>query len=104
MNKVAEFAATVEEGDHFISFDIEGGYRYFFLAEPVRNFFLFPYDGRVYRCIALPFGWSRSAYWFVNLLKPFVRKLRKWDYWTFPYVDDFLMAPSVGRAATSLDC
>jgi hypothetical protein len=42
-------------------FDIEGGYRHFFVAEPVRNFFLFDYEGRVYRCIALSSGWYRSA-------------------------------------------
>jgi hypothetical protein len=39
-----------------VSFDIQAGYRHFRLAPQMRDWFLFRYDGRFYRCIALPFG------------------------------------------------
>lgn len=104
MERAAEFATQIERGDTFLSFYIEAGYRHFFLAPKIRNFFLFSYAGRYFRCIALPFGWSRSSYWFVVLLKPFVGKLRRWDYRVLSYIDDFLVAPSVGRASTTEDC
>jgi hypothetical protein len=77
MEKAAGFAAEVEKEDHFISFDIKADYRHFLLHPSIRNFVLFHYGGRYFRCIALPSGWSRSAFWFVNLLQPFVGRLRR---------------------------
>ena len=104
MEKPAEFAAQVEKGDSFLSFDIKAGYRHFFLHSSVRNFFLFHYGGRYFRCIALPFAWCRSAFYFVNLLKPFVGKIRRWGCRVLGYIDDFLVAPAIGRALTKADC
>ena len=104
MDKPAEFAAQVEKGDSFLSFDIKAGYRHFFLHPSVRNFFLFHYGGRYFRCIALPFAWCRSAFYFVNLLKPFVGKIRRWGSGVLPYIDDFLVAPAIGRPSTGTDC
>ena len=104
MEKPAEFAAQVEEGDRFISFDVKSGYHHFFLHPSIRNFFLFHWEGRYFRCIALPFAWCRAAFWFVNLMKPFVGRMRKWGYRILEYIDDFLVAPSVGRVATADDC
>lgn len=93
----------MERGDQFIAFDIKAGYRHFSLRASIRKFFLFHYNGRYFRCIGLPFGWSRSAFWFVNLLKQFVRSLREWGYRVLGYIDDVLVAPSVGRSAIMED-
>jgi hypothetical protein len=38
----------------------------------IRDWFLFRYDGRFYRCISLPFGWGRSSMWFTQLMVPMV--------------------------------
>jgi hypothetical protein len=59
-----------------VSFDIQAGYRHFRLAPQMRDWFLFRYDGRFYRCIALPFGWGRSPMWFTQLMVPMVRKAK----------------------------
>jgi hypothetical protein len=80
LEKAAEFAAEVEKEERLISFDIKAGHRHFLLHPSIRNFFLFHYGGRYFRCIALPFGWSLAAFWFVNLLKPFVGRMRRWCY------------------------
>lgn len=71
-------AVGLDEDDNFISFDIKAGYRHFYLHPSIRDYFLFHYDGRYFRCIALPFGWSRSALWLILLLKPFVHRVREW--------------------------
>jgi hypothetical protein len=39
-----------------VSFDIQAGYRHFWLAPRMIHWFLFRYDGRFYRRIAFPFG------------------------------------------------
>ena len=104
MEKPAEFAAQIQEGERFISFDVKSGYHHFFLHASIRNYFLFHFRGRYFRCIALPFAWCRAAFWFVNLMKPFVGRVRRWGYRVLEYIDDFLVAPSVGRPATTDDC
>lgn len=104
MERPAEFAAQIECGDHFISFDVKAGYRHFFLHPSIRNYFLFHYGGRYFRCIALPMGWTRSPFWFINLMKPFVWKMRKWGYRVLSYIDDFLVACAAGRVSTAGDC
>lgn len=37
-------------------------------------------------------------------MKPFVRRMREWGYRVLSYIDDFLITPAIGRAATSMDC
>lgn len=57
------------------------------------------YDGKFYRSLALPFGWGRRFFWFVNMLKPFLRYRREVvRVLILSYIDDFLLAPSVRRA------
>jgi Reverse transcriptase (RNA-dependent DNA polymerase) len=75
-----------------VSFDIQAGYRHFRLAPHMRGWFFFRYDGRFYRCIALPFGWGRSPIWFTQLMVPMVRKLRQ-QCRVLAYLDDFLICP-----------
>lgn len=74
MERAAEFAAEVQPEDQFVSFDVSAVYRHFFLHPGARNFFLFHYAGQFFRYIALPFGWSRSAWWFVKLMAPFAER------------------------------
>lgn len=106
METVQGFAAQVERGDSLMSFDVQGGYRHFFLHPDMRDMFLFRYGGRFYRCIALPFGWGRSGLWFTKLMRPLVQRLReKEQYRVLAYLDDFLVAPSrVGRVSSAQDC
>jgi hypothetical protein len=87
-----------------ISFDIKAGYRHFRLAPRMRDWFLFAYDGRFYRFIALPFGWGRNPMWFTHLMVPLVTKLRQ-SYRVLAYLEDFLICPAkAGRIAGVRDC
>jgi hypothetical protein len=72
-----EYALKLERGENMVSFDIQAGYGHLRLAQQMRYWFLFRYDGRFYRCIALPFGWGRSPMWFTQIMVPMVRKLRQ---------------------------
>jgi hypothetical protein len=63
METLQEYALELERGGKMVSFDIQSGYRHFRLAPQMRDWFLFRYDGRFYKCIALPFGWGRSPMW-----------------------------------------
>lgn len=48
---------------------------------------------------------GRSAFSFVNLMKPFVEYLRIVIGVRFiAYIDEILMEPSVGKASTDEDC
>jgi hypothetical protein len=55
MQTLPEYALELIHGEKMVSFDIKEGYRHFRLAPQMRDWFLFRYDGRLYRCIALPF-------------------------------------------------
>jgi hypothetical protein len=59
--------------------------------------------GRYISRIALPFGWSRLAIWFVNLLKPFEGRIRRWCHPVLSYIADFLVAAAIARASTAED-
>jgi hypothetical protein len=87
-----------------VPFDIQAGYRHFLLALQMRDWFLFRYDGRFYRCIVPPFGWGRSPMWFTQLLVPMVQELQQ-QYRALAYLDDFLICPvRAGRVASMKDC
>jgi hypothetical protein len=77
METLPKYSLELERGEKIVSFDIQAGYRHSRLAPQMRDWFLFRYDGRFYRCIALPFGWGRSPMWFTQLMVLIVRKLRR---------------------------
>ena len=72
MEMWAEFEMNVQHGDHFLSLDIAKGYRHMRLHPAMREWFIFKYDGRYSRCVALPFGWGSSPLWFTQFMAPFV--------------------------------
>jgi hypothetical protein len=97
---------SLQRGYHLMSWDIKSGYRHFYLHPRMRNYFVFRYSGRYYRCMALPFGWGRSVWCFTKLLRPMFKYIRtELGYRLLPWIDDFLCAPSDGsRPATGRDC
>ena len=105
MEKLVQFSDELRRGESLISFDLAAGYRHVFLHPAMLDFFVFSYGGRTFRCLALPFGWGRSAFHFTRLLRPVVRYLRNvLGYRVLWYLDDFLIAPRGGRGATPEDC
>lgn len=94
MESISEFACHLQRNDHMMSMDIKKGYRLVRLHPAMRDWFLFVFNGRVYQCIALPFGWGRSPLWFTQIMAPFARTLRSYGYRTLVYLDDFLLVPS----------
>ena len=68
MEGLSEFAMNVQRGDHFLTMDVEKGYRLLRLHPLMRDWFIFRYNGRYYQCVALPFGWGRLPLWFTQLM------------------------------------
>ena len=106
METLPSFALELKRGDMLIFWDVKGGYRHMCLHPDMRDYFSFGYNGRYFRCIALPFGWCRSAMWFTKLMRVVVRHIREViGYRVLPYIDDFLLAPSpISRHSTAADC
>lgn len=105
MERMEEFAGELRQGEKLISFDIQAGYRHVHLHPLMLNFFLFSYGGKTYRCLALPFGWGPAAMHFTRFLRPVVTYMRNvLGYRVLCYLDDLLIAPRGGRAATEADC
>ena len=61
METFPSFALELKRGDIVMPWDVKGGYRHMFLHPDMRDYFIFRYNGRYFRCIAPPFGWCRSA-------------------------------------------
>jgi hypothetical protein len=93
-----------------ISMDLKSDYHHLRLHPDMRQYFsvsVMTVDGmvRYFQYIALPFGWSRSGYWFIQIVTRF------WTYVTRvlgcrvqSYIDYFLICPSLGRRSTEEDC
>ena len=92
METLQSFAVQLQRNETLPYLDIKSGHRHLYLHPDMRNYFIFRYEGRHYRCIVLPFGWGRSVLCFTELLRPPVRHLREWlSYRMLPYIDDFLI-------------
>jgi hypothetical protein len=106
METLPAFAPQLLKNNHLMSWDVNSGYRHFYLHPRMRDYFLFHYGGRYYRCIALPFEWGRSVLWFTKLMRPIVKYVRNnLGYRFLPWIDDFLCAPTDGqRPAIGRDC
>ena len=76
METLHAYVLGLERGDHMISFEVKSGYRHMRLPPCMRDCCLFRYDGKFYRCIALPLGWGPSPMWFTRLMAPLVQYMR----------------------------
>jgi Reverse transcriptase (RNA-dependent DNA polymerase) len=104
------FSASLLPGDHLLSMDLRSGYHHFRFHPDMRKYFtvrVVMADGveRYFQYLVLPFGWSRSGFWFCRLVQRFWMMVKKTlGYRVLSYVDDLAIAPSLGRAATAADC
>lgn len=105
METIPSFALEMERGDCMLSFDIKYGNRHFYLHPSMRDYFIFIYGNRYFRCIALSFGWGHFPLWFNKFMRPFVQHMRETlVFRVLPYIDDFLVSPSrPGRASAKKD-
>ena len=62
MESLAEFASDIQKGDHFLSMDVQKGYRHLRLHPDMRDWFIFRWEGRYYHCVALQFGWGAHRF------------------------------------------
>lgn len=106
MESLSSFGSCLCRGDHLLSFDWASGYKHFALHRGLWDWFLFRYDGRYYRCIALPFGWTSSPCWFIKNLSPLTRYMRsELCLRVLVWLDDYLIAPGDGsRPSLAEDC
>jgi Reverse transcriptase (RNA-dependent DNA polymerase) len=103
-----------------VSFDLQDGYYHLAIKEEDRKYFTFCVNGKCYRCVGLPFGWTASPRIFTKLMRPVVQALRNMatptpaDGWSahrkkrrrhtlrvLPYLDDFLLIAHTPAAAAS---
>ena len=97
METLSGFCTSLTQGDHLLSFDLEGGYRHVRMHPLMEKYFYFHFAGQYYVCLTLPFGWGHSPYWFTQAMAPFVRYLREaLCCRVLVYLDDFLLAAGVG--------
>jgi hypothetical protein len=60
---------------------------------------------RYFQHLVLPFGWSRSGYWFSRLVQRILDYGQgTLGYRVLSYVDNYAIAPSLGRPASLADC
>jgi hypothetical protein len=58
-----------------------------------------------FQYLALPFGWSRSVYWFSRLVqRVWTTVKRTLGYRVLSYVGNFAIVPSLGRPSSLADC
>jgi hypothetical protein len=58
-----------------------------------------------FQYLVLPFGWRRSGHWICRLVQRFWMMVKTaLSYRALSYVDDFAIAPSLGRAASVANC
>lgn len=103
MERAAGYATITGEGDRFILLEATTGYRHFFFAPAIRNVFFFSYCGCFFRCIALPFGWSRSAKWFTKILVSFANRIKGRGFSCSQLYSRLLDGPASSRAVTRED-
>ena len=58
------------------SIDLRDCYHHFRLHTAIRKHFNFEMNGKYYRCVALPFGWSLAPAFCTKLLRPVIAILR----------------------------
>jgi hypothetical protein len=108
--KLEGFSVSMRRHDTMLSMDLRFGYNHFRLQPTMRDYFFVSVklmDGtmRYFRYLVLPFGWSRSGYWFSRLVSRFWTTIKsRFGYRVLSYVDDYLICPSTGRASTKMDC
>ena len=104
------FSASLLPRDYLITMDLKSGYNHFRLHKDMRKYFVVSVllaDGtvRYFKYIVLPFGWTRSGHWFCRLVARFWTMVkRSRGFRVCCYVDDFAVAPSMGRRSTQDDC
>lgn len=82
--------------------DLVAGYRHVHLHPSIVDAFCFIYDGVMYQCLALIFGWGRSALVFCRFLKTFVQLLRFKGCLVLWYLDEVLI--SSGKEGSVRSC
>jgi hypothetical protein len=94
------FSASLLPNDHVLSMDLRYGFHHFRLHPDMRKFFSLSerkcrMADRYFQYLMLPFGWSRSGYWFSRLVQRFWTMVKRRNgYRVLSYVDDFAVAPS----------
>jgi Reverse transcriptase (RNA-dependent DNA polymerase) len=103
------FLRVLMSGDRMLSMDLRSGYNHFRLHPDMRKYFtvrIVMADGteRYFQYLVLPFGWSRSGYWFSREVQRFWTMVKRMlGYRVLSYVDDYAIAPSLGRTASFAD-
>jgi hypothetical protein len=89
---LSSFRDRIEEGDFFVSIDLESAYYHVDVAEADQTFLGFRIDGVYYVFSVLPFGLRDACFIFTKIMSVPVRHLRKQGLRVLPYLDDFLFA------------
>jgi hypothetical protein len=64
------------KNDWMVTMDLKDGYNAVGIHPDDRNFMCFDINGQLFRCAAVPFGWSQSAYVFCETVRVWVTWMR----------------------------
>jgi hypothetical protein len=104
------FSASLMPRDRILSIDLCSGYNHFRLHPDMQKYFtvrivMADSTERYFQYLVLPLGWSRSGYWFSRLVQRFWTMVKRTlGYHVLSYVDEYAIAPSLGRPASLADC
>lgn len=73
---LAGLSRLAKAGDWMVTWDLQDGYNCVGIAAEEREFMTFRLQGRLFRCSAVPFGWSHSAYVFCETVKVWIIWMR----------------------------
>ena len=78
----------VKPGEFMFSLDLEDGYHHVLMHESIRHITVFSFEGVLYECVTMPFGWRLSAWIFTKLGKVLLRRWREQGIRVVIYIDD----------------
>ena len=96
-----ELPNVCQPGDYMQVADIRHGYYSFILAPRYRKYFSFihPYTNELWHWVALPMGFTLSAYFFTKLMRVPMRALRAQGVRCLIFVDDLIIFSPSHQAA-----
>jgi len=76
LDTVSDLARGTPQNAFFIKWDLRDAYHHFRLHPSDQQFFQFCIDGEYFQCVALPFGWNGSPFFFQKIIRVFTQAIR----------------------------
>jgi len=98
-----DFVASLQLGDHLISWDIKDAFHRVYIHPDDRTYLNFAIDGEVYEAITIPLGLSIAPWAWTKVMRPVLAHLRGLSFALIGYVDDHGAAAPGTRPTSKAD-